>query len=117
MRLEKAVSELKSVQKLLLSDRLDAGILEEFRDTLNRTRNIAWVAKQYMTRSSVGDNVNDMPALLAGERIRAAFQLCRALTEDLQREGIDVPVGTMVQLHDAARALVTTLKKSIRSRE
>src|SRR5438105_11252196 len=48
-RLEKAITELQGLQELLLSgDGLDSRILTDFREALNRIRNTAWSAQQYI---------------------------------------------------------------------
>src|SRR2546421_8134373 len=48
-RLEKTIPELRGLQELLLSgDALDSRILTDFREALNRIRNTAWSAQQYI---------------------------------------------------------------------
>jgi hypothetical protein len=49
-RLEKAISELQGLQELLLSGDLEPHVLVDFRDAVNRVRNTAWVAQQYVAR-------------------------------------------------------------------
>lgn len=51
-----------------------------------------------------------MFSVLAGERIRAAYQLCRAISEDLKRPDIAVQAGSLIQLCEVLSALTEQLK-------
>ena len=53
-RLEKAIEELQRLHEMLLSGDLDSHILADFRDALNRVRNTAWAAQQYVARKETG---------------------------------------------------------------
>ena len=54
-----------------------------------------------------------MLSLLAGERIRTAYQLCAALTEDLRKAEIEFQRGSLVQLYEATKTLTEQLKNII----
>ena len=73
-RLEKAISELQSLNNLLLSGDIDHRILAEFRDALNRVRTAAWAAQQYVARKETDQGARSVLSLLVGERIRNTYQ-------------------------------------------
>jgi hypothetical protein len=116
-RLEHAISELQGVQELLLSGDVDPRILTDFRDALNRVRNTAWAAQQYVAHKETGENSDSVLSLLAGERIRAAHQLCRTIGDDLKEGTIEFKAGNLLQLHDVLKALTGQLEEAIGKRK
>ena len=54
-----------------------------------------------------------MLSLLAGERIRAAYQLCQALADDLKGANIEFQRGSLVQLYEATKTLTEQLKRVV----
>jgi len=114
--LEKAVSELQGLHKLLLSDDLDPHVLTSFRDALSRVRTAAWAAQQYISRKDMDDGPSSVLSFMAGERIRATYQLCQSLNDDLKRTDIDFQPGSLVQLHEVAKALTAQLDSVINRR-
>jgi len=111
-RLGKAISELQGVHKLLLSSNsdVDPDILADFRAALNRVRNTAWAAQQYVVRKETNQDSTSVLSLLAGERIRAAHQLCQALVDDLTETDIKFQRGSLVQLYEITETLTEKLK-------
>jgi hypothetical protein len=109
-RLEKAIPELQVLQELLLSGDLDPHILADFRDAVNRVRNTAWVAQQYVARKERNQDSTSVFSLMAGERIRAAYQLCRSISDDLKRTDIEFQAGSLVHLHEVTKALTEELE-------
>jgi len=111
-RLEKAISELQGVHKLLLSSNsdVDPDVLADFRDALNRVRNTAWAAQQYVVRKETDQDSASVLSLLAGERIRTAHQLCQALVDDLTGTDIKFQRGSLVQLCEITETLTKKLK-------
>jgi len=109
-QLEKGISELQGLHKLLLSSVVDPDILADFRDALNRVRNTAWAAQQYVVRKETEQDSTSVRSLLAGERIRAAYQLCQALTDDLTKTEIEFQRGNLVQLYEITTILKERLK-------
>ena len=113
-RLSKVLNELRSVQKLLASgERLDPRILTDFRDALNHVRNTAWSAHQYIALQGTEQGPINVLSVLAGERVRAAYQLCQAIQADLKSNDVKFQPGQLVQLCLAAQALIETLGKVI----
>jgi hypothetical protein len=112
-RLEKAVEELQGLHEMLLSDDLDPHILADFRDSLNRVRNTAWAAQQYVTRKETGQDSSNVLSLMVGERIRATYHLCQAISQDLKRTDIDVQAGSLIQLHEVTKVLTEQLEVAI----
>ena len=109
-RLEKAITELRGLQELLLSgEGLDPSILTDFRDALNRIRNTAWSAQQYIVLKATDQDSTTVLSILAGERVRAAYQLCQAIQADLKSNDVKFQPGNLVQLHLAAKALTEQL--------
>lgn len=109
-RLKAAISDLRTLQGLLASDDLDTRLLRDFRDVLNRVRNVAWAAQQSLEVQLSGNDSTTIDTLLAGERVRAAYQLCRSIQEDLGRDEIEFQKGQLSELHAVAAELTKNLK-------
>ena len=112
-RLKNGISELQRLHNLLLSSNVDADVLADLRDALNRVRNTAWVAQQYVIRRESDQEPTSVLSLLAGERIRAAYQLCQALADDLEGTDIKFQRGSLVELYEATKTLTERLKRVI----
>ena len=108
-RLEQAISELQGLSELLLSGDLDPRILTDFRDAVNRVRNAAWAAQQYVARKETDQGSSSVLSFLVGERIRVTYQLCQAISADLKRTDIEFQAGSLVHLHEIAKALTQQL--------
>jgi len=112
-RLKATITDLKTLQGLLASDDLDARLLSDFRDALNRVRNVAWAAQQSLEVQVSGDDSTSIDSLLAAERVRAAYQLCRSIQGDLSRDEIEFQKGQLSELHTVAAALTNDLKSRL----
>jgi hypothetical protein len=113
-RLERAISELKSLHEILLSgEGLDPRILTDFRDAVNRVRNTAWSAQQFLALKETGEDGTDALSIAAAERVRAAYQLCQAIQEDLQRSDVKFQPGHVIELHHAVQTLHDQLTKTV----
>jgi hypothetical protein len=111
-RLAKAIPELQRLQKLLLSgESLDPRILTDFRDALNHVRNTAWSAHQYIATQNTDQDASNVLSVLAGERVRVAYQLCQAIQGDLKTRHTKFQPGQLIQLALAAEALTEQLHK------
>jgi hypothetical protein len=109
-RLEKAITELRRLQKLLVSGQgLDPRILTDFREALNRIRNTAWSAQQYIALKATDQDSANVLSILAGERVRAAYQLCQAIQVDLISTEVKFQTGHLIQLHAAVKTLTEQL--------
>jgi hypothetical protein len=109
-RLAKAITELRGLQKLLLSgEGLDPRILTDFRDALNHVRNTAWSAHQYIASKSSDQDSTSVLSVLAGERVRVAYQLCQSIQADLRSSDIKFQTGPLIQLTLAVKALTEQL--------
>lgn len=82
-RVKKAIADLRILQYLIQSNELDRRLLADFRDAVNRVRNVAWAAQQSLELESQEEDATAFRAVLAGERVRAAHRLCGAIREDL----------------------------------
>jgi hypothetical protein len=108
--LEKGISELQGLHVLLLSSEVDPDVLADFRNALNRVRNTAWAAQQYVVRKETDQDSTSVLSFLAGARIRATYQLCQALSDDLKATDIEFQRGSLVQLYEITKALTEQLK-------
>jgi hypothetical protein len=115
VRLQSATSELHEVEALLASADLDARILSDFRDAVNRVRTTAWATQQYAETKDTERDPSKVLSMLAGERIRAAYQLCRAIGQDLDRPDLRFQPGQLLQLRTAAQELLQQLNSVIGS--
>jgi hypothetical protein len=110
LRLTNAIGELSSLLELLRSDELDPRILADFRDALNRVRNTAWAAQQAAENKLFEHGPTNMDSLLASERVRAAYQLCLSIREDLLADNAQFQKGQLTELYDVAVQLTKHLK-------
>jgi hypothetical protein len=109
-RLRSATGELHEVEAMLTASAdLDARILSDFRDAVNRVRTAAWAVQQYGESTYTEQNPSTVLSLLAGERVRAAYQLCRAIQQDLDKPDLHFQPGQLIQLRDAAQDLLKRL--------
>lgn len=113
-RLKIAIEEISGIQSLLVSGELDPRILADFRDAVNRVRNTAWAAYQYAESKITGKDSRNIISLAAAERIRATYQLCEALQEDLASTDVHLQPGQLIQLHAATKTLTDKLEEVIR---
>ena len=109
VRLQSATSELHEVETLLASADLDARILSDFRDAVNRVRTTAWATQQYAETKDTERDPSKILSMLAGERVRAAYQLCRTISQDLNRPDLRFQPGQLLQLRAAAQDLLQRL--------
>ena len=114
--LEQAIVELQRLHEILLGDNLEPRVLTDFRDALNRVRTAAWAAQQYVIRKETEQDSGSVLSLLVGERIRVTYQLCQTISDDLKRTDIDFQAGSLVQLHEATKALTEQLECVINRR-
>jgi hypothetical protein len=84
VRLQSFTNELRQIQDLLASEKeLDPRILTDFRDAVNRVRNTAWGLEQYANSKTTETDPKTVLTVLAGERVRVAYQLCKLVQADL----------------------------------
>jgi hypothetical protein len=110
LQLEKGISELQLLHKLLLSAKVDPDVLADFLNALNQVRNAAWAAHQYVAHKDSDHGSNDVYSLLVGARIRAVYQNCRSLDDDLKRTDIEFQRGSLIELYETTKILTETLK-------
>jgi hypothetical protein len=113
-RLKAAIAELGGIQSLLVAGELDPRILTDFRDAVNRIRNTAWAAYQFTESKITGDDSRSILSIVAGERIRAAYQLCQAIQNDLDTTDVHLQAGQLIQLHAATKSLTDKLSDVVR---
>ena len=114
--LEQAIVELQRLHQVLRSGDLDPRILADFRDALNRVRTAAWAAQQYMACKETEQDSGSVLSLLVGERIRAAYQLCEVISDDLRPTDIEFQASSLVQLYEVTKAPTEQLSGVINKR-
>ena len=107
--LKQAIVELQRLHEVLLAGDLEPRVLADFRDALSRVRTAAWAAQQYLGCKETEQDSTSVLSLLAAERIRVAYQLCQAISEDLKRTDIDFQAGSLVQLCEVTKKLAEQL--------
>ncbi len=95
--LQRATATLKGVATLLRAGLADPQPLKEFREQVDRAREVGWIAQQSLD----GQQKQDIGPLLFAHRARAVISLLRHLREDL---------GAMAQ--DASMPLDELLKSA-----
>jgi len=93
--------------------RSDPDVLADLRDALDQVRNAARAVQQYVVRKESDQDSNSVLSFIAGERIHVAYQLCQALSDDLNRSDIEFQPASLVQLHEATKALTKQLERVI----
>ena len=78
-QLKKACADLVQLEYDMRSSPIDPGVLNEFRDTVDNVRKIAWAVQEWQERQSRHQDTNSLLPLVAAERIRRATQLCDSL--------------------------------------
>ena len=111
-RLRTVTNELNLIEQTLISDRLDSSVLTDFRDAVNRVRTTAWAVQQYLDSEGVGEQSATVLSLLAQERIRVTYRLCRLIDADLANNN-GMKSGALVQLYLAAHDLSQRLSETL----
>lgn len=115
LRLQHVTEELRDIQKVLTPGAdLDPSILNDFHDAVNRVRTAAWAMEQYAGLKEMETDPASVLSVLAGERIRAAYQLCQLLHADLENPLIHLHKGQLRMLREAAAELTRDLSKKVR---
>jgi len=107
----RAITELEALQEPILAGEVAPDVLVEFRDALNRVRNSAWAAQQSAAAPLIENGTSTVASFLAAERIRAAYQLCRSIQEDVRRDDVELQKGSVAELYGVAQSLVEELKE------
>jgi len=92
---------------------LDQRILTDFRDALNRVRNVAWSAQQFASLKATKQDPTSFLSILAGERIRVAFQLVQLIQSYLTNEDIKFQPAQLIQLQNALAYLNDRLDETV----
>ena len=105
-RLQNVTNELREIQDVLtLEEDVDPRILVDFRDAVNRVRNTAWAVEQAANQRASRTDPQAIRSVLAGERIRVAYQLCKLIRTDLESRDIRFQKGQLLQFRDATHEL------------
>lgn len=112
-RVRSTISDLRRVEDLLEADAVDPRILVDFREALDRVRNTAWSAHQYISRKETQQDFHNVLSIAAGERVRAMYRLCQSLQADLDRSDIQFQAGQLLQLHSAVSGLAERLGREL----
>jgi len=111
-RLQSTIAELHSLQENLSSGEVSPQLLSDFRAALNRVRNAAWAVQQSAIAGIYEQGAEDLKSFLAAERVRAAYQACRSLQNDLNCEDIEFKKGQLVEMH----GLIAELKEQLKNK-
>lgn len=114
LRLQSVTNELRNIQESLVSEQeIESRILTDFRDAVNRIRNTAWAMEQYANSKTTKSDAEPVLSVVAGERVRAAYQLARLVQGDLANPEIRFQRGQLVSLFDATHELGQKLRELI----
>ena len=113
-KLQGITEELRKAQGMLSQEEeFDPRILSEFRDALNRVRTAAWAMQQYVEHQMQERDPNRVFTLLAGERVRAGYQICKLISEDLHNQDVKIQKGQLLELNDAVQQLSLELQAAV----
>lgn len=108
--LQHATADLQRIERLLLAGAdLEPGVLTDFRNAVNRVRTTAWGVQQYANSRTCETDPQPVLSILAGERVRVAYVMCKQIASDLDNPDIKLPKGQLLQLQEVAKSLVTGL--------
>ncbi len=110
-RLQRVTNELRDIEDLLIHEKLDSSVLTDFRDAVNRVRTTAWAVAQYLETGAGGEQSAAVLSLLANERVRVTYRLCRLIDGDLANGRIQS--GPLVQLYLASQDLAQRLSEML----
>ena len=110
-RLQTATNELRKIEELLTSERLDSSVLTDFRDAVNRVRTTAWAVAQVLESGTAGTQSPEVLSLLSNERVRVAYRLCRLIAGDLANGAIGS--GKLVPLYLATQDLAKQIGQTL----
>jgi hypothetical protein len=114
VRLQHITNELREIhQSLTSSEQADPRILTDFRDALNRVRNTAWAVEQLANSKMSQTDPMSVVSVLAGERVRVTYQLCKLVMSDLSNEEIRFKLGQVMELHEVVEQLEKKLAEAI----
>lgn len=115
VRLQNVALELRDIQQSLSKESsVDPAILSDFRDAVNRVRNTAWAVEQFANSKTSETDPESVLSLLAGERVRVSYQLCKLVENDLANSEIKFKKGQLLELRNALKLLGRQLDKTIR---
>jgi len=60
--------------------------------------------------TATGQDSSSVLSFLVGERIRASYHLCQAISDDLKQSDIEVQAGSLIQLYEVMSVLTKQLK-------
>jgi hypothetical protein len=114
-KLQGLTDELRRIQGLMTTGSdFDPRILSEFRDTVNRVRTTAWAMQQYVETKENDRDTASVLTLLAGERIRAAYQLCELIRADLKNEEVNFQKGQLLEMNEAVQSFAKELSEAVK---
>jgi hypothetical protein len=114
-KLQGLTDELRRIQGLMTTGSdFDPRILSEFRDTVNRVRTTAWAMQQYVETKENNRDTASVLTLLAGERIRAAYQLCELIRADLKNEEVNFQKGQLLEMNEAVQSFAKELSEAVK---
>jgi hypothetical protein len=102
-RLRSITNELREIEELLISEQLEMSVLTDFRDAVNRVRTTAWAVAQALEADFSREQCGTVLTLLANERVRVTYRLCRLIDADLANGTVDPAI--LVQLYLATQDL------------
>ena len=106
-RLRDITNELREIEEMLVSEKLESAVLTDFRDAVNRVRTTAWAVAQYFEAPNDREQPASVLSLLADERVRVTYRLCRLIDADLANGGLNS--RGLVQLYLATQDLAHRL--------
>jgi hypothetical protein len=81
------------------------------------SQDATWAAQQSVIPNETEQDSGSVLSFLVGESMRATYQLCQAISDDLKRTDIDLQAGSPVQLYEVTKALTEQLNSVINKRD
>ena len=71
-------------------------------------------SQQYIENAANERDPKKLLTLLAGERVRAAFQICEAIREDLKNDQVQFQKGQLLELNEVVQSLAKELAEAVK---
>jgi hypothetical protein len=117
LQVKKTSIELQKLEKALRSEGMDLRLLSEFRDTVDYIRTAAMAVQQLREYQLNGRDEEEVLAVLVGERIRRATNLCADLTADLESGRVTTDTKGVEELYKCLEQSCDRLRHVVKSRE
>jgi hypothetical protein len=108
-RLAAVTAELKELEQLIRTEKIDPRVLQEFRESVDHVRTTAWAIQQWIELGEHHKDQYSVLPMLTLERVKRAAQLAHDLALDMDSTDVSVETPGLEGLFGAVRGLYSRL--------